>query len=192
MAAAAREGETLLVHGGAGGIGTHAIQVARALGMRVLATVGSTEKARVVEELGATAITYRDEDFVVRARELTDGRGVDVILDVVGAKYLEPNLRALAANGRIVVIGMQGGAKGELDVGLLLQKRAALIGTTLRARPATEKAAIMAAVREHVWPLLASGAVRPLVSRTFPLDQVREAHEYFDSGSHVGKVLLSM
>lgn len=192
MAAAAREGETLLVHGGAGGIGTHAIQVARALGMRVLATVGSAEKARVVEELGATAISYRDEDFVVRARELTDGRGVDVILDVVGAKYLEPNLRALAANGRIVVIGMQGGAKGELDVGLLLQKRAALIGTTLRARPATEKAAIMAAVREHVWPLLASGAVRPLVSRVFPLDRVREAHEYFDSGSHVGKVLLSM
>ena len=129
---------------------------------------------------------------MVRARELTDGRGVDVVLDVVGAKYLEPNLRALAANGRIVVIGMQGGAKGELNVGLLLQKRAALIGTTLRARPAAEKAAIMAAVREHVWPLLAYGAVWPLVSRVFPLDRVREAHEYFDSGSHVGKVLLSM
>ncbi|MDV5999787.1 NAD(P)H-quinone oxidoreductase [Kocuria rhizophila] len=192
MAAAAREGETLLVHGGAGGIGTHAIQVARALGMTVLATVGSEEKARVVEELGATPIRYRDEDFVARVEELTDGRGADVILDVVGAKYLDPNLRAVATNGRIVIIGMQGGATGELHVGRLLQKRAAVIGTTLRARPAAEKAAIMAAVREHVWPLVAAGRVRPLVSRTFPLEQVREAHEYFDSGSHVGKVLLSM
>lgn len=192
MAAAAREGETLLVHGGAGGIGTHAIQVARALGMTVLATVGSEEKARVVEELGATPIRYRDEDFVARVEELTDGRGADVILDVVGAKYLDPNLRAVATNGRIVIIGMQGGATGELNVGRLLQKRAAVIGTTLRARPAAEKAAIMAAVREHVWPLVAAGRVRPLVSRTFPLEQVREAHEYFDSGSHVGKVLLSM
>ena len=192
MAAAAREGETLLVHGGAGGIGTHAIQVARALGMTVLATVGSEEKARVVEELGATPIRYRDEDFVARVEGLTDGRGADVILDVVGAKYLDPNLRAVATNGRIVIIGMQGGATGELNVGRLLQKRAAVIGTTLRARPAAEKAAIMAAVREHVWPLVAAGRVRPLVSRTFPLEQVREAHEYFDSGSHVGKVLLSM
>lgn len=192
MAAAAREGETLLVHGGAGGIGTHAIQVARALGMTVLATVGSEEKARVVEELGATPIRYRDEDFVARVEELTDGRGADVILDVVGAKYLDPNLRAVATNGRIVIIGMQGGATGELNVGRLLQKRAAVIGTTLRARPAAEKAAIMAAVREHVWPLVAAGRVLPLVSRTFPLEQVREAHEYFDSGSHVGKVLLSM
>jgi len=192
MSAAAREGETLLVHGGAGGIGTHAIQVARALGMTVLATVGSEEKARVVEELGATPIRYRDEDFVARVEGLTDGRGADVILDVVGAKYLGPNLRAVATNGRIVIIGMQGGATGELNVGRLLQKRAAVIGTTLRARPAAEKAAIMAAVREHVWPLVAAGRVRPLVSRTFPLEQVREAHEYFDSGSHVGKVLLSM
>lgn len=192
MAAAAREGETLLVHGGAGGIGTHAIQVARALGMTVLATVGSEEKARVVEELGATPIRYRDEDFVARVEELTDGRGADVILDVVGAKYLDPNLRAVATNGRIVIIGTQGGATGELNVGRLLQKRAAVIGTTLRARPAAEKAAIMAAVREHVWPLVAAGRVLPLVSRTFPLEQVREAHEYFDSGSHVGKVLLSM
>ncbi|CAL8896643.1 NAD(P)H quinone oxidoreductase [Kocuria varians] len=192
MAASAREGETLLVHGGAGGIGTHAIQVARALGLTVLATVGSDEKARVVTELGATAINYRDEDFVARVHELTDGRGADVILDVVGAAYLDPNLRAVATNGRIVVIGMQGGAKGELNVGRLLAKRAAVIGTTLRARPAEEKARIMAAVREHVWPLVASGAVRPLVSRTFPLDEVRAAHEYFDAGSHTGKVLLTL
>ena len=192
MAAAAREGETLLVHGGAGGIGTHAIQVARALGLTVLATVGSDEKMRVVSELGATPINYKDEDFVERVRELTDGRGADVILDVVGAKYLEPNLKAVATNGRIVIIGMQGGIKGELNVGRLLNKRAAVIGTTLRARPADEKARIMAAVREYVWPLVASGQVRPLVARTFPLEQVREAHEYFDSGSHVGKVLLTV
>ncbi|RKQ33636.1 NAD(P)H-quinone oxidoreductase [Kocuria tytonis] len=192
MAAAAREGETLLVHGGAGGIGTHAIQVARALGMTVLATVGSAEKAQVVTELGATAVNYKDEDFVERVRELTDGRGADVILDVVGAKYLGPNLDAVATNGRIVIIGMQGGVKGELNVGQLLQKRAAVIGTTLRARSGQEKARIMAAVREYVWPLLASGEVRPLVSRTFPLKQVRQAHEYFDSGSHVGKVLLTV
>lgn len=192
MAAAAREGETLLVHGGAGGIGTHAIQVARALGLTVLATVGSDEKMRVVSELGATPINYKDEDFVERVHELTDGHGADVILDVVGAKYLEPNLQAVATNGRIVIIGMQGGIKGELNVGRLLNKRAAVIGTTLRARPADEKARIMAAVGEYVWPLVASGQVRPLVARTFPLDQVREAHEYFDSGSHVGKVLLTV
>lgn len=192
MAAAAREGETLLVHGGAGGIGTHAIQVARALGLTVLATVGSEEKARVVRELGAEAVNYREEDFVQRVHELTGGRGADVILDVVGAAYLDPNLKSLATNGRIVIIGMQGGAKGELNVGRLLQKRAAVIGTTLRARPAAEKASIMAAVREHVWPLVASGKVRPLVSRTFPLEQVRRAHEHFDSGSHVGKVLLTV
>ena len=192
MAAAAREGETLLVHGGAGGIGTHAIQVARALGMTVLTTVGNEEKARVVRELGAEAINYREEDFVERVHELTGGRGADVVLDIVGAAYLGPNLEALATNGRIVIIGMQGGAKGELNVGRLLQKRAAVIGTTLRARPAAEKASIMAAVREHVWPLVASGRVRPLVSRAFPLEQARQAHEYFDSGSHVGKVLLTL
>ncbi|MDO4919243.1 NAD(P)H-quinone oxidoreductase [Kocuria sp.] len=192
MAAAAREGETLLVHGGAGGIGTHAIQVAVALGLTVVATVGSDEKARVVRELGATAVNYRSEDFVGRVHELTGGRGADVILDVVGARYLDPNLRAVATNGRIVIIGMQGGATGELNVGRLLQKRAAVIGTTLRARSADEKATIMAAVREYVWPLLVSGQVRPLVSRAFPLDRVREAHEYFDGGSHVGKVLLTV
>ncbi|RLZ03306.1 NAD(P)H-quinone oxidoreductase [Kocuria tytonicola] len=192
MAASAREGETLLVHGGAGGIGTHAIQVARALGLTVIATVGSEEKAATVRELGATAVNYRNEDFVERVHELTDGRGADVVLDVVGAKYLDPNLRVVATNGRIVIIGMQGGAKGELNVGRLLQKRAAVIGTTLRARSAEEKATIMAAVGEYVWPLLTSGQVRPLVSRTFPLEQVREAHEYFDGGSHVGKVLLTV
>ena len=192
MAASAREGETLLVHGGAGGIGTHAIQVARALGLTVLATVGTEAKASTVRELGAAPINYRDEDFVERVHELTGGHGADVILDVVGAKYLEPNLRAVATNGRLAIIGLQGGTRGQLDVGRLLQKRAAVIGTTLRPRSSEEKAAIVAAVGQYVWPLLASGQVRPLVSRTFPLEQVRQAHEYFDSGSHVGKVLLTL
>jgi NADPH2:quinone reductase len=192
MAAAAREGETLLVHGGTGGIGTHAIQVATALGLTVLATVGSQEKADFVTELGATAIKYKDEDFVERVMELTDGHGADVILDVVGAKYLEPNVKALATNGRITIIGMQGGVKGELNIGRLMNKRGAVIGTTLRSRPLSEKAQIMGAVRQIVWPHVTSGDVRPIMAKTFPLEQVREAHEYFDSGSHIGKVLLTM
>lgn len=192
MAAAAREGETLLVHGGAGGIGTHAIQVAKALGLMVLATVGSQDKADYVTELGATAINYRDEDFVERVQELTDGHGADVILDVVGAKYLERNIDALAVNGRITIIGLQGGVKGEINLSKLMAKRAAVIGTTLRARPLSEKAQIVGAVRQIVWPHVNSGAVRPNTDKTFPLDQVREAHQYFDSGSHIGKVLLTM
>ena len=192
MAAAAREGETLLVHGGTGGIGTHAIQVATALGLTVLATVGSQEKADFVTELGATAIKYKDEDFVERVMDLTDGHGADVILDVVGAKYLEPNVKALATNGRIAIIGMQGGVKGELNIGRLMNKRGAVIGTTLRSRPLSEKAQIMGAVRQIVWPHVKSGEIRPIMAKTFPLDQVREAHEYFDSGSHIGKVLLTM
>lgn len=192
MAAAAREGETLLVHGGAGGIGTHAIQVAKALGLTVLATVGSQDKADHVTELGATAINYRDEDFVERVQELTDGHGADVILDVVGAKYLERNIDGLAVNGRITIIGLQGGVKGEINLSKLMAKRAAVIGTTLRARPLSEKAQIVGAVRQIVWPHVNSGAVRPNTDKTFPLDQVREAHEYFDSGSHIGKVLLTV
>lgn len=191
MAAAAREGETLLVHGGAGGIGTHAIQVAKVLGLTVLATVGSREKADFVTELGATAINYKDEDFVERVKELTDGHAADVILDVIGAKYLERNIKALAVNGRITIIGLQGGVKGEINLSKLMAKRGAVIGTTLRARPLSEKAQIMGAVRRIVWPHVTSGAVRPILDRTFPLDQVREAHEYFDSGSHIGKVLLT-
>ncbi|WP_223286507.1 NAD(P)H-quinone oxidoreductase [Kocuria atrinae] len=175
----------------AGGIGTHAIQVAKALGLTVLATVGSQEKADFVTELGATAIKYKDEDFVERVKELTDGHGADVILDVMGAKYLEPNVKALANNGRITIIGMQGGVKGELNIGRLMSKRGAVIGTTLRARPLSEKAQIMGAVRQIVWPHVNSGAVRPIMDKTFPLEQVRDAHEYFDSGSHIGKVLLT-
>ena len=190
MAAAAREGETVLVHGGTGGIGTNALQMCRALGLRVLTTVGSPEKAEAARRLGAEAIDYRQEDFVARVRELTDGHGADIVLDVVGGSYLGRNLDALATNGRIAVIATQGGRTGELDLGKLMAKRAAVIGTTLRPRPVAEKTRIMAAVREHVWPHVESGAVRPVVDRTFPLDEVARAHEYFDSGTHIGKVLL--
>lgn len=190
MAAAAREGETILVHGGTGGIGTNAIQMCRALGLRVLTTVGSPEKADAARQLGAEPIDYRQEDFVERVRELTDGRGADIVLDVVGGSYLGRNLDALATSGRIAVIATQGGRTGELDLGKLMAKRAAVIGTTLRPRPVAEKTRIMAAVQEHVWPHVESGAVRPVVDRTFPLDEAARAHEYFDSGTHIGKVLL--
>jgi NADPH:quinone reductase-like Zn-dependent oxidoreductase len=137
-------------------------------------------------------VNYREEDFVARVKDATGGRGADVILDVVGAKYLARNVEALATAGRLVVIGLQGGAKAELNLGLLMRKRAAIIATTLRARPAEEKAAIMRAVAEHVWPLIASGEVAAQVDRTFPLAEAAAAHEYFDSGDHVGKVLLAV
>ncbi|MFI7583643.1 NAD(P)H-quinone oxidoreductase [Kocuria sp. M1N1S27] len=190
MAAAAREGETVLVHGGTGGIGSNAIQMCRALGLRVLTTVGSPAKAAAARELGAETVDYRQEDFVERVRELTDGRGADIVLDVVGGPYLGRNLDALATSGRIAVIATQGGRTGELDLGRLMAKRAAVIGTTLRPRPVAEKSRIMRAVQEHVWPHVESGAVRSIVDRTFPLEEVAQAHEYFDSGSHIGKVLL--
>ena len=183
--------DTLLVHGGAGGIGTTAIQLGKAVGARVLTTVGSAEKARLVEKLGADkAINYREEDFVARVRELTDGRGVDVILDNMGAQYLGRNVESLATNGRLIVIGMQGGSKGELDLGALMTKRAAVLATGLRARPLAEKSAIVAAVREHVWPLIKSGVVTVQVDRRFPLADAGDAHRLIESSGHVGKVLL--
>lgn len=194
MTAQLQAGETVLVHGGAGGIGAMAIQLAKAAGARVVATAGSDEKAAMLTSyLGAdVAVNYRREDFVERVREFTDGQGANVILDVVGAKYLARNVESLATYGRLVVIGLQGGATAELNLGALLTKRAAIIGTTLRARSVEEKTAIMEGVRDHVWPLIASGAVKPMVDRTFPLAQVAAAHEYFDSGAHVGKVLLTL
>ncbi len=194
MTAQLQAGETVLIHGGAGGIGAMAIQLAKAAGARVVATAGSDEKVAMLSGyLGADlAVNYRTEDFVERLMDFTDGRGANVILDVVGAKYLARNVAALATYGRLVVIGLQGGATAELDLGTLLTKRAAVIGTTLRGRPPEEKSVIMDGVREHVWPLVASGAVKPMVDRTFPLAQVAAAHEYFDSGEHVGKVLLTL
>jgi putative PIG3 family NAD(P)H quinone oxidoreductase len=183
--------ETLLVHGGASGIGTTAIQLAKSLGAKVLVTVGSEEKAKRCVELGAdAAINYRTEDFVERVDELTDGRGANVILDSIGAKYLARNVDALADSGRLVIIGLQGGARAELDLGKLLHKRCAVIGTALRSRPLDQKAAIVAAVREHVWPLVASGAFHVVVDRKVPLPRAADAHRAVEASEHVGKVLL--
>lgn len=191
MGAGLQPDETLLVHGGASGIGTTAIQLAKALGAKVLVTVGSAEKARRCAELGAdAAIDYKTEDFVARVRELTEGRGADVILDIMGASYLARNVEALAVSGRLVNIGLQGGRTGELDLGMLMAKRAAVLATTLRGRPAAEKAAIVAAVREHVWPLVNSGALRVVVDRRVPMPQAADAHRAVEASDHVGKVVL--
>lgn len=192
MTAQLQAGETVLIHGATGGIGTMAIQLAKAYGATVAATAGTAEKVGTAKAfLGADiAINYAEEDFAVSLKAQNGGKGADVILDVVGAKYLQQNVEALADYGRLVVIGLQGGVKGELNLGQLLSKRAAIIGTSLRPRPVAEKGVIMNAVRESVWPMLADGRIKPLVAKSFPLEQVREAHQYFDSGEHIGKVLL--
>src|SRR3954452_12324917 len=170
MIAGLQRDETLLVHGGAGGIGTFAIQLASALGARVITTAGSAEKLEVCRSLGADlAISYREQDFVEEVKRATDGTGADVVLDNMGAKYLGRNVDALATEGRLVVIGLQGGAKGELDLNALLRKRGAVIATALRSRSVAEKSAICASVVEHVWPLVADGQVRPIVHTTLPL-----------------------
>lgn len=187
------EGENVLIHGASGGIGVMAVQVSLALGAVPHVTAGSAAKLGIARSLGVdTLINYREQDFVDEMAAATDGRGADVILDVVGAKYLARNVAALAPGGRLVVIGLQGGATAELDLSALMGKRASVAGTTLRARPVAEKTAIMAAVQENVWPMVASGAVKPFVDRTFPLDDAAEAHTYFDSGEHVGKILLTL
>jgi putative PIG3 family NAD(P)H quinone oxidoreductase len=186
------KGETFLVHGGGSGIGTHAIQLAKALGAAVLCTAGTPEKLARCRELGAdVAINYRSEDFVARVRAETGG-GADVILDGIGAKYLARNVEALAVNGRLVIIGLQGGAKAEIDLNALLRKRAQVIATVLRARPVPEKAAIVAAVRERVWPLVESGTVRPVVDRVLPMREAAEAHRVVEASENVGKVLLTV
>ncbi len=190
MVANLQPGETLLVHGGAGGIGNFAIQLAKALGARVVTTAGSAEKVELCQSLGAdVAINYQLEDFVEVVKELG---GADVILDNMGAKYLGRNVSALATQGRLVVIGMQGGTKGELDLGTLLPKRGAVIATTLRGRPPEEKAAICAAVVEHVWPLIGEGKVKAFVHEQIPFGEAPRAHELMESGSHSGKILLSV
>jgi putative PIG3 family NAD(P)H quinone oxidoreductase len=195
MIAGLQPDETLLVHGGAGGIGTMAIQLGHALGARVVTTAGSAEKLEVCRSLGAdVTVNYREEDFVERVRDLSagpNGPGADVILDNMGASYLDRNVTALATEGRLVIIGMQGGVKGELNIGKLLGKRGAVIATSLRARPVEEKAAICAAVVEHVWPLVAAGRVRPMVHTTLPLDRVAEAHRLMEDSGHVGKIVLT-
>ncbi len=191
LLAALQPGEVFLVHGGTSGIGTMAIQLAVRHGARVLCTVGSSEKAEAAEALGAErAIRYREEDFVEVVRDVAGG--ADVILDNMGASYLPRNVKALRTGGRLVVIGLQGGVKGELDLGALLGKRAAVHATSLRARPAAEKATIVEAVLAGVWPAVEAGEVRPVVDRVLTLEQVREAHEVLEASTHVGKVVLTV
>ena len=192
MIAGLQPGETLLVHGGTGGIGTMAIQLAKALGAHVVTTAGSESKLDVCRALGAdVTVNYREEDFVESVKQATDGHGADVVLDNMGASYLDRNVSALASEGRLVIIGMQGGAKGELNIGKLLSKRGAVIATSLRGRPLPEKASICAAVVEHVWPLIADGSVRPVVHARFPFQLAAEAHQMMESGDHIGKIVLT-
>jgi len=189
-----RRGESFLVHGGSSGIGTMAIQLAARAGARVFTTAGTAAKLDVCRELGAdVGINYRDEDFVERVKAETDGRGVDVVLDNMGGKYLARNVDALAVGGRLMIIGMQGGTKAELDIAKLLGKRAAVHATTLRSRPATGpggKADIVAAVRHDVWPDVERGVVRPIVDRRLPMSRAAEAHAVLEASEHIGKVLL--
>jgi putative PIG3 family NAD(P)H quinone oxidoreductase len=185
-----RQGQTLLVHGGGGGIGTFAIQLGKALGATVVVTAREAKHAQL-RALGADlTIDYTSADFVEAAKEFTDGKGVDVILDIIGAKYLDRNVAALAAGGRIAVIGLQGGRRGELDLGALMAKRATVSATTLRARPAGDKARIVKGVREQVWPLVDAGAIRPIIDRTVPMAEAAEAHRLMESSDHLGKILL--
>ncbi len=193
MLAGLQRGEWFLVHGGAGGIGSMAIQLGRALGARVIATAGSPEKLARCAELGAeVTVDYRNQDFVEEVGKATGGHGADVILDNMGGSYLARNVAALANEGRLSVIGLMGGTKGELDLDLLMSKRAAIISTRLRPRPVAEKSAICAAVVEHVWPLLADGTVQPVVSTVLPLAEAGRAHALMESGESSGKILLAV
>jgi putative PIG3 family NAD(P)H quinone oxidoreductase len=191
MTAHLSDGQLLLVHGGASGIGTHAIQVAKALGVRVAVTAGSRQKLDLCTELGADiAINYRDDDFVARVR--SEG-GADVILDIMGAQYLDRNVDALATGGRLVIIGMQGGIKAEFNIAKLLPKRAGVIGTTVRARPVEgpgSKSEIVSEVVANVWPMIADGLVRPIIGADFPIEKAGAAHELLASGDVSGKILL--
>src|SRR5712675_993120 len=186
-----KAGETLLVHGGSSGIGTTAIQLARAFGARIFATAGSPEKCAVCRELGAErAIDYRREDFAAVVKEATEGRGVDVILDMVGGPYVEKNLRSLALEGRLVQIAFLQGSKVTLDLAHVMMRRQTITGSTLRPRPVAEKAAIARNLRDKVWPLIEAGKVRPVIDRTFPLAEAAVAHRLMESSAHIGKILL--
>lgn len=191
MVAGLRSGETLLVHGGGSGIGTFAIQFGRALGVRVIATARRAKHA-ALRELGAeVTVDYAEQDFVDEVRKATDGRGADVILDIMGAAYLGRNVDALATDGRLAIIGMQGGRKAELNLGALMTKRGTVSATTLRARPLAQKAEIVRGVREQVWPLVERGAIRPVIDRRVPMAQAAEAHRIVEASDHIGKVLLT-
>ena len=191
MVAGLQPDEWILIHGGGSGIGTIAIQLAVSAGARVITTVGSDHKAAAAAALGAEfVINYRQQSFADEVQNLTQGHGVDVILDIIGAKYLEPNLRSLAVDGRLVIIGLQGGAKADLDLGSLLSRRLSVVGTSLRSRPIADKAMIMAQLREVVWPMLGQGSLQPVVSEVYDLADVVAAHDALAAGDHFGKVLL--
>jgi putative PIG3 family NAD(P)H quinone oxidoreductase len=186
-----RSGETILIHGGSSGIGTTAIQLARAFGARVFATAGSAAKCAACERLGAErAFNYREVDFVAAVNEATDRRGVNLILDIVGGDYVSRNIEVLATDGRLVQIGLLGSYKAQVNLIALMQRRATLTGSTLRARSIAEKASIAAALRQNVWPLFESGAVTPVIHATFPLRSAAEAHRVMDSSEHIGKLVL--
>ena len=185
-------GESLLVHGGSSGIGTTTIQLAKAFGATVYVTAGSDEKCQACTDLGAdAAINYKNEDFVARVAELTNERGVDVILDMIGGDYLPRNLKSLAVEGRIVQIALQGGPKVEMNLLPIMLKRLTLTGSTLRPRTVAQKAMIAHSLREKIWPLLESGKVRPIIHATFPLAQASDAHRMMESSQHIGKIVLS-
>ena len=185
-------GETILVHGGASGVGTATIQLAKRAGCRVLVSAGSAERVAACVELGADGgVVYREDDWAEQVLEATQGGGVDVVLDMVGGPYLRPNLQCLATEGRLVVIGLQGGAKAELNLGIVLSKRLAVMGSTLRARTTAEKEPLMRRLVAEVWPGFADGSLRPVIDRTFPLEQAADAHRALESGDVVGKVLLT-
>ena len=186
------KGHVLLVHGGAGGIGTCAIQIGKALGATVAVTAGSQERLDRCRELGADiTVNYREQDFVAVVKEATDGHGADIVLDNMGASYLERNLDVLAMDGRLCTIGMQGGAKGELNFGVLMGKRAGLFATGLRARSLADKAGIVADVRARLWPLIESGAVKPIIGSVVPMAQAADAHRALEASDVFGKVVLS-
>jgi len=185
--------DTLLVQGGSSGIGVAAIQLAQALGHRVFATAGNEEKRAACEALGAErAINYRTEDFVEVIKSLTGGKGVDVILDMVGGDYLPRELACLADDGRIALIALLKGSRAELDLGQVLRRRLTISGSTLRARPVAFKAAIAARLREKVWPLLECGRIKPVIFRSFPLNEAAQAHILMESSSHIGKIMLQV
>jgi putative PIG3 family NAD(P)H quinone oxidoreductase len=186
-----KSGEWILIHGGSGGIGMAAIQLAHVLGARVLTTAGSASKCAACERVGAErAIDYREVDFVAAVRDATGGRGVDVVLDIIGGDYLSRNIEVLAVEGRLVQIGLQGGSSAQLDMAPLLLKRLTITASTLRARSVAEKGALAAAVKANVWPLLESGAVRPVIHATFPLRAAADAHRLLESSRHIGKIVL--
>lgn len=186
------EGDVLLVHGGAGGIGTTAIQIGVALGATVAVTAGSAAKLARCADLGAAVlINYREDDFVTAVRDATGGRGADIVLDIIGAKYLTQNLDVLAPDGRLVVIGLQGGRRGEVDLMALTQKRSHLTGSTLRYRSVADKSRIVSAVRAGAWPLVAAGKVTPIIDRVLPMTSAGDAHRIVERSDHVGKIVLT-